>query len=64
VVSQVSRFTGTTSVSFNGKAAQKFRIVSDTYLTAVVPSGAATGFVTVTTPGGKLKSNKRFRVTR
>jgi len=57
-------FTGTNGVSFNGKAANKFRIVSDTYLTAVVPSGAATGFVTVTTPGGKLKSNKKFRVTR
>ena len=57
-------FTGTTSVSFNGKAAKEFRIVSDTYLTVVVPSGAVTGFVTVTTPGGKLKSNKKFQVVR
>jgi uncharacterized repeat protein (TIGR03803 family) len=57
-------FTGTTGVSFNGKAAQKFRAVSDTYLTAVVPSGAVTGFVTVATPGGKLKSSKKFQVVR
>jgi uncharacterized repeat protein (TIGR03803 family) len=54
-------FTGTTSVSFNGTSA-KFKVVSGTYLTAVVPSGATTGFVTVSTPGGKLKSNKKFQV--
>jgi|HubBroStandDraft_6_1064221.scaffolds.fasta_scaffold04044_2 uncharacterized repeat protein (TIGR03803 family) len=55
-------FTGTTSVFFNGSAAT-FRVVSDTYLTAVVPVGATTGFVSVITPGGTLKSNKEFRVT-
>jgi len=33
------------------------------YLTATVPNGATTGFVTVTTSGGALKSNKIFRVT-
>jgi len=32
-------------------------------LTATVPNGATTGFVTVTTSGGALKSNKIFRVT-
>jgi uncharacterized repeat protein (TIGR03803 family) len=53
--------TGTTAVSFNGRAAT-FSAESDTYLTAVVPTGAATGFVTVTTPGGILTSNKQFRV--
>jgi uncharacterized repeat protein (TIGR03803 family) len=52
-------FTGTKSVSFNGTPAQ-FDVVSDTYLTATVPQGATTGFVTVATPGGKLKSSKRF----
>jgi len=56
-------FTGTTAVSFNGTPA-KFKVVSDTYLTATVPAGATTGFVTVSTPGGKLKSNKEFRVTK
>lgn len=55
-------FTGTTAVSFNGTAAT-FTVTSDTYLTAVVPSGASTGFVTVTTPGGPLKSNRKFLVT-
>ncbi|MFY9558719.1 MAG: choice-of-anchor tandem repeat GloVer-containing protein [Terriglobales bacterium] len=55
-------FTATTTVSFNGTTANR-TIVSGTYLTATVPSGARTGLVTVTTSGGKLKSNKKFRVT-
>jgi uncharacterized repeat protein (TIGR03803 family) len=55
-------FTGTTAVAFNGTAAA-FKVVSDTYLTATVPTGATTGFVTVTTPSGTLTSNKQFRVT-
>jgi uncharacterized repeat protein (TIGR03803 family) len=54
-------FTGTTSVSFNGTMAS-FKIVSGTYLTAIVPSGATTGFVTVDTPSGTLTSNKQFRI--
>jgi hypothetical protein len=53
---------GTTSVSFNGIAAPSFKVLSDTYLTAVVPSGATTGPVVVTTPGGTLTSNKNFVV--
>ena len=56
-------FTGTSVVSFNGTAA-KFVVHSDTYLTATVPSGATTGFVTVTTPKKTLKSNVVFRVTK
>ena len=56
------KFTGTTGVSFNGVVAT-FTIVSDTFLTAVVPTGATTGSVVVTTPGGTLTSNKIFRVT-
>jgi uncharacterized repeat protein (TIGR03803 family) len=55
--------TGTTAVAFNGTSAS-FNVVSDTYLTASVPSGATTGFVTVTTPGGTLTSNTKFRVRR
>jgi uncharacterized repeat protein (TIGR03803 family) len=54
-------FTGTTAVSFNGTAAT-FTVERDTYLKATVPSGATTGFVTVTTPSGTLTSNKEFRV--
>jgi hypothetical protein len=55
-------FTGTTGVSFNGTPAT-FTVKSNTYLTAVVPNGATTGFVTVVTPLRGLKSNKKFRVT-
>lgn len=56
-------FSGTSSVTFNGVAASAFTIVSDTYLAAVVPTGASTGPVVVTTPGGVLTSNRNFRVT-
>ena len=55
-------FTGATAVSFNHTPAA-FDVVSDTYLTATVPSGATTGFVTVTTPGGTLTSSTKFLVT-
>jgi uncharacterized repeat protein (TIGR03803 family) len=55
-------FTGTTSVTFNGIAATSFKVFSDTYVTAVVPSGATTGPVVVTTPGGTLTSNKSFKI--
>jgi len=54
--------TGTTRVTFNGKAATKFSVVNDTYMTAVVPTGATTGRVVVTTPTGKLTSNVSFRI--
>jgi len=54
-------FTASTTVSFNGTAATP-TVKSGTYLTAVVPSGATTGFVTITTSKGTLTSNKVFRV--
>jgi uncharacterized repeat protein (TIGR03803 family) len=54
-------FTSSTTVFFNGTAASR-TVVSGTYLTATIPSGATTGFVTVTTSGGTLKSNKKFRI--
>ena len=54
--------TGTTSVKFNGTSAA-FNASSDTFLTATVPAGATTGFVTVVTPGASLKSNRKFLVT-
>jgi hypothetical protein len=50
-----------TGVSFNGTAAV-FKVVSKTLISATVPTGATTGFVTVTTPSGTLKSNVKFRV--
>ncbi len=54
--------TGTTSVTFNGVPATSFTVKSATYMTAVVPSGATTGPVVVTAPGGTLTSNVSFRV--
>ena len=55
-------FTGTTAVSFNGTPATTFKVVSSTFLTAKVPPGATTGYVTVTSPGGTLSSNQQFVV--
>lgn len=55
-------FTGATGVSFNGVAAT-FTNVSDTYMTAIVPSGATTGMVKVTTFTSALSSNRPFRVS-
>jgi uncharacterized repeat protein (TIGR03803 family) len=54
--------TGTTSVTFNGIAATSIKVVNDTYITAAVPTGATTGKVVVTTPGGTLTSNVNFRI--
>ncbi len=56
--------TATTSVTFNGVEAESFIVVSDTYMTAVVPSGATTGSVVVTTPTGTLTSNRNFNITK
>jgi uncharacterized repeat protein (TIGR03803 family) len=54
-------FTGSTNVSLNGTPAT-FTVKSDTLITAIVPAGATTGYVTVTTPSGTLTSNVPFRV--
>lgn len=54
-------FTGATSVSFGGTSAA-FTVVSDTYVSAVVPAGTS-GLVSVMSPGGTLQSNKIYRVT-
>jgi uncharacterized repeat protein (TIGR03803 family) len=56
--------TGTTSVTFNGVPATSFSVESSTYMTAVVPTGATTGPVVVTTPTGMLTSNKNFTVVQ
>jgi hypothetical protein len=56
-----TRFTGTTTVSFNSAAAQ-FRVDSDTQIRAQVPAGATTGPITVSTPGGTATSSTSFKV--
>ena len=55
-------FTGATSVTFNGVASSNFTVVNDTSITAVVPSGAATGAVSViiTTPSGSNNTNTLY----
>jgi uncharacterized repeat protein (TIGR03803 family) len=56
-----TNLTGATNVSFHGTAAA-FTVVSSSEITTAVPTGATTGTVMVTTPGGILKSNVVFRV--
>jgi uncharacterized repeat protein (TIGR03803 family) len=56
-----NNLTGTTEVAFNGATAT-YKVVSNTEISAKVPSGASTGNVTVTTPKGTLKSNVAFTV--
>ena len=53
--------TGTTGVFLNGTPAS-FTVVSDTFIRAMVPPGATTGFVTVETLSGTLSSNVPFHV--
>ncbi len=50
---------GTTQVTFNGEPAA-FKVISDTNLIAMVPAGATTGAIEVTTPGGVLQGRKNF----
>jgi len=56
-----NRLTGATSVTFNGTPAT-FTVKSPTMIFANVPTGATSGYVTVTTANGTLKSNAPFRV--
>jgi uncharacterized repeat protein (TIGR03803 family) len=56
-----TNLTGTTDVSFNGSSAT-FNVVSGSEIKTTVPTGATTGKITVTTPGGTLSSNLDFRV--
>jgi hypothetical protein len=56
-----SAFIGTSAVTFNNIAAA-FSVVSDSTITATVPSGALTGSISVTTPAGSGSSPTTFGV--
>ena len=55
-------FTNLVGITF-GSAAASFNVVSDTYMTALVPPNGTTGFVTVTTQSRSLISSQKFFVT-
>jgi hypothetical protein len=57
-----TNFTGTTSVTLNGVAITGFTVVNGTTITFTVPTGAATGPVVVTNPGGS-SAGTTFTVT-
>jgi len=56
-------FTGVTSVTFGGVSDPTFKVVSDTQITATVPTTAVTGKIEVTSPAGTGTSKTDFTVT-
>jgi hypothetical protein len=62
VVITGTNFTGASAVKFNATAASSFTVNSATQITAIVPSGATTGPISVTTSGGTGTSSSNFTV--
>lgn len=56
--------TQTMNVTFDGVKATTFTVNSDTQVTADVPTGAKTGHIAITTPGGTATSSGTFTVTQ
>jgi hypothetical protein len=57
-------FTGATKVTFGAVSSTSLEVISDTQVDAVVPSGAVTGPIAVTTPGGTGTGNTNFTVVQ
>ncbi len=57
-----SGFTGVTDVDFNGVSASSFNVVDDNTITAIVPSAANNGVVTVTSAACDESSGDLFTV--
>jgi uncharacterized repeat protein (TIGR03803 family) len=57
-------FTGTSKVTFGGAPATSYEVIDDSHVDAIVPTGAKTGKITVTTPGGTGTSTTNFTVTK
>jgi hypothetical protein len=55
-------FTGATLVQFNGTNAT-FTVTNDQNISTSVPTGATTGKIKVTTPGGSVSTTTNFTVT-
>jgi uncharacterized repeat protein (TIGR03803 family) len=55
-----TNLTDAACVRFNGTPAA-FTVHSETLISAIVPTGATTGFVTVTTPTGTLMRNEKHK---
>jgi len=64
VVLTGSNFVNVSGVAFSGTPAASFAVDSATQITAVVPSGSATGFITVTNGFGSGTSSSAFTVTQ
>jgi uncharacterized repeat protein (TIGR03803 family) len=54
-------YIGATVVKFNGTSAT-FKVPGSEFITATVPAGATTGFISVATPGGTVTSKQKFTV--
>ena len=57
-----ANFTGATAVTFNGMNASSFTVDSPVHITAVVPAGATSGPIAVTTANGTATSAGAFSV--